>query len=59
MDAVVDALRAQQAELAGYVAHLDDDGLRRPSPVVGSPGLGALAFGSTLSTDRRASRRRR
>lgn len=31
MDAVVDALRAQQAELAGYVAHLDEDGLRRPS----------------------------
>ena len=31
MHDVVDALRAQQAELAGYVAHLDAQGLARPS----------------------------
>lgn len=31
MDDVVAALRAQQAELAGYVADLDGDGLLRPS----------------------------
>lgn len=31
MHEVVDALRAQQAELAGYVAHLDAQGLARPS----------------------------
>lgn len=31
MEAVVSALRAQQAELAGYVADLDAEGLLRPS----------------------------
>ncbi len=35
MHDIVDALRAQQAELDALVAHLDDDGWRRPTPCDG------------------------